>query len=361
MRFRLDNFGQLIISGIKGTSLQADEIDFIKNENLGGVVLFAHNFEDPAQLAELVNSIQKLRDEYPLFIGVDHEGGRIVRFKKHFTQFPSMMEIAKLNSPKLVFEAHEVMGKELSACGINLSFSPCCDILTNPENKAIGDRAFGADAESVEKFISAAIRGLQTNGVLACAKHFPGHGDTTKDSHFDLPLVKTSLEELRQRELVPFVKASKSRVEFMMMGHLLVEALDEKLPTSLSARAYSFLREETKFTKLIITDEMEMKAISDRFSLEEACLMAFTAGSDIVLYRFMDDAKKALLAIREAVKKRTIRKELILEKIHRIELTKKEFLSGYQPIYIPKIVDAFNSPAGHKLIAQVQEARVSKA
>ena len=108
----MDNFGQLIISGIKGTSLDAGEIDFIKNEKLGGIILFSHNFEDPAQLAELVNSIQKLRDEYPLFISVDHEGGRVMRFKKHFTQFPSMMDLAKTSSPKLVFEVHEVMAKD---------------------------------------------------------------------------------------------------------------------------------------------------------------------------------------------------------------------------------------------------------
>src|SRR5690606_20050759 len=191
------------------------------------------NFEDPAQLAELVNSIQKHRDEYPLFISVDQEGGRVVRFKNHFTQFPSMMEVANFNSPKLVYEVHEVLAKELSACGVNLIYSPSCDILTNPENKVIGDRAYGTDAETVEKFISAAIRGLQTNGILACAKHFPGHGDTTKDSHFDLPLVKKSLEELKGQEVLPFIKASKSRVEFMMMAHLMVDCLDDKLPTSL--------------------------------------------------------------------------------------------------------------------------------
>src|SRR5690606_39015320 len=146
--------------------------------------------------------------EYPLFIAVDQEGGRVMRFKRHFTQFPAMMELAKLDSPKLIFEAHEVKAKELAACGINLSFDPVCDILTNPDNKVIGDRAYGSDVETVEKFISAAIRGLQTNGVLACAKHFPGHGGTTKDSHYDLPLVKTTVEEMRARELQPFIKAS---------------------------------------------------------------------------------------------------------------------------------------------------------
>jgi beta-N-acetylhexosaminidase len=348
----VDNFGQLIISGIKGTSLDASEIDFIKNEKLGGIILFPHNFEDPAQLAELVNSIQKHRDEYPLFISVDHEGGRVMRFKKHFTQFPSMMDLAKQNSPKLVFEVHELMAKELHACGINLIFSPCCDILTNPDNKVIGDRAYGTDAETVEKYISAAIRGLQTNGVLACAKHFPGHGDTAQDSHFELPLVKTSIEELRNREMIPFIKASKSRVEFMMMGHLLVDALDEKLPTTLSPKAYEFLRNETKFTKIIITDDMEMKAIADKFSTEEAAVHALNAGTDMLMYRHMEEAVKALKGIREAVKKRTIRKESLIEKLGRIERCKKEHYSNYQPIYIPKIADAFNSNESKKLQEQ---------
>ncbi len=357
----MDNFGQLIISGIKGTSLSPEEIEFIKNEKLGGIILFTHNFEDPAQLAELVNNIQKHRDEYPLFISVDQEGGRVMRFKKHFTQFPSMMEIASLDSPKLVFEVHQVMAKELSACGINLSYSPCCDILTNPENKVVGDRAYGKDAESVEKFISAAIRGLQTSGLLSCAKHFPGHGSTSKDSHFDLPLVKTTMEELRKREMIPFIKASKSRVEFMMMAHLLVDALDDKLPTSLSAKAYEFLRQETKFTKIVITDDMEMKAISDKYSTEEAATMAINAGADMLLYRNMEEAKKALAAIREAVKKKTLKREAVVEKALRIEKCKKENLAEYQPIYIPKIVDSFNTSEAKKLIDHFQTTLVAKA
>ena len=264
-----------------------------------------------------------------------------------------MMDIAKSNSPKLVFEVHEVLAKELAACGVNLIFSPTCDILTNPDNKVIGDRAYGADADTVEKYISAAIRGLQTNGILACAKHFPGHGDTSKDSHFDLPLVKTSIEQLRSREVLPFIKASKSRVEFMMMGHLLVDALDEKFPTSLSKKAYEFLRNETKFTKIVITDDMEMKAVADRFSVEEAAVLAMNAGTDMLLYRFMEDADKALKAIRENVKKRAIRKEDMIEKLGRVERCKKEFLSSYQPIYIPKISDVFNSQEAKNVLNQL--------
>ena len=356
----MDNFGQFVITGIKGTSLSQQETEFIREEKVGGVILFSENFEDPSQLAELVNSIQKLRDEYPLFISTDQEGGRVMRFKKHFTQFPSMMDLARMDSPKLVFEAHEILAKELNACGINLSYSPTCDILTNPDNKVIGDRSYGTDAVTVEKYISAAIRGLQTNGVMACAKHFPGHGDTSKDSHFDLPLVKTTIVQLREREMIPFVKASKSRVEFMMMAHLMVDAIDDKLPTSLSAKAYDFLRQETKFSKIVVTDDMDMKAISDRFTTEEAALMAINAGADILMYRNMENAVKAVNVIREHSKKRLMKKEMLVEKQTRIERCKKENFGNYQPIYIPKIADVFNSQASKSLIDQYNRFLTAK-
>lgn len=348
----MDNFGQYVISGITGTSLTQEETEFIRDEKVGGIILFSHNYENPSQLAELVNSIQKLRDEYPLFISTDQEGGRVMRFKTHFTQFPAMMELARMDSPKLVFEAHLIMAKELSACGVNLSYSPTCDILTNPDNKVIGDRAYGKDALTVEKYISAAIRGLQTNGVLSCAKHFPGHGDTSKDSHVDLPLVKTSLAQLREREMIPFVKASKSRVEFMMMAHLLVDAIDDKLPTSLSLKAYDFLRQETKFSKIVVTDDMDMKAIADRYTTEEAAIMAITAGADMLIYRSPENARKAVNVIREHSKKRLMKKEILIEKQSRIERCKKEYFANYQPIYIPKISDVFNTQDAKSLMDQ---------
>ena len=183
------DLGQLFITGISGVHLNDEEREFIESEQIGGVILFSHNYESPAQLAELINSIQHLRKEYPLFISIDHEGGRIHQFKSGFTWFPSMGELAKLDSPKICFHAHKIMADELKTIGFNLSFSPCCDILTNKDNKVIGDRSFGNSGDVVSKFISSAIRGLQTNGILACAKHFPGHGSTSKDSHFHLPYV----------------------------------------------------------------------------------------------------------------------------------------------------------------------------
>ncbi len=350
----MDFPGNLIITGIKGLSLNDQEKELIKTEKIAGVILFAHNFEDPAQLAELVNSIQALRDEWPLFISVDHEGGRVQRFKKGFTHFASMYDIARADSPKLTYEVHAVMAKELSACGINLSYSPVCDIWTNPENKVIGDRSFGNDIETVEKHVSAAIRGLQTNGVLACGKHFPGHGNTLKDSHYDLPFINESLEELKAREIQPFIRASKSRVEMMMMAHLMIDALDTKNPTTLSPKAYQFLRDETKFTKIVITDDMEMKAIADRHSIEEAAVLAMDAGTDMLLYRYSEDAARAIQAIREALKTKKLKKEKYLDKIARVEECKRENFKEYKPIYVPKISSAFNSPEAKKALETYQ-------
>lgn len=352
--------GSLIITGVKGLTLNEEEKHLIKQEKIGGVVLYSHNYADPAQLAELVNSIQALRDEWPLFISVDHEGGRVVRFAKNFTPFPSMYEISRVDSPKLTYEVHSVMAKELAACGINLSFSPVCDVWTNPDNKIVGDRAFGHSPEEVDKHVSAAIRGLQTNGVLACAKHFPGHGNTLKDSHYDLPLIKDSLDELRAREVQPFVKAAKSRVEFMMMAHLQVDAIDEELPTSLSPKAYAFLRDETKFTKIIVTDEMEMKAISENWSIENAAVMALAGGADMLLYRLAADAEKAIEAIREALKSKKIRREDFLDKIARVDRCKSENLREYKPTYVPKISSAFNSAEAKQTLELYQSLKLKK-
>ena len=337
----LFDVGQLFITGISGLAVTEEEKIFIRENNIGGVILFKHNYSDPGQLAELVNELQTLRDEYPLFISVDQEGGRVRRFQSHFTQFPSMFELGELDSPKLTFEVHKALGEELVACGVNVNYSPTCDIWSNESNKVIGDRAFGKNADIVERNVSAAIRGLHTSNVLACAKHFPGHGNTTKDSHFDLPFVKKSLEELRSEELIPFVKASKSRVEFMMMAHLVVDAIDKDLPCTLSPKAYEFLRSELKFKKIIITDDMEMKAITDHYGFSQAGKLALEAGADILLYRSLEKTKEVFESITENIKQQEIKKNILEPKIKRVLDCKKRFFGEYAPTYIPSLSKAF--------------------
>jgi beta-N-acetylhexosaminidase len=351
----MNEIGQIIMTGISGTTLLPEEADFLEKENIGGVLLFSHNYDNPAQLAELVNSIQQTRKEYPLFIAVDNEGGRVFRFKKQFTQFPPMYEVGLTDSPKLCFHIAKIMADELSACGVNVNFAPVCDIWTNPNNKVIGDRAFGKDEDTVTKFVSSIIRGLQTHKVLSCAKHFPGHGCTTKDSHFDLPIVKRTMEELREDEFKPFIKAIKSRCEFVMMAHLIVDAIDSELPTSLSPKAYKILREELKFNKLIITDDMEMKAISDNYTYEEAAVLAIQAGADVIEYRTMETARRALEGLKEARKTKTIKNERFNESLKRIEQAKKEYLSEYQPVYIPDISKKVNTGASQSLMNEIKD------
>ena len=349
----LKDVGQLFVTGISGLALTEDEKDFLQNSNIGGVIIFKENYSDPAQLAELINEIQTLRDEYPLFVSVDEEGGRVKRFRTHFTQLPAMFEVGKYDSPKLTFELHQLMSQELNACGINVDYSPCCDVWTNKNNKVIGDRAFGSEPELVEKQVSAAIRGLHANNVLACAKHFPGHGDTTKDSHFDLPFVKKSLKELRDLELKPFYRASKSRVEFIMMAHLVVDAIDKELPCTLSKKAYDFLREELKYKKLIVTDDMEMKAITKNYSYPEAAKMALEAGADLLVYRSMDTAKEAYNGVMEYIKERELNKNHLNEKISRVLDCKKRFFKEYKPTYIPGLSKVFKKDQNAELLSQL--------
>lgn len=347
------NLGQLIMTGISGTQLQESEREFLEKNDIGGVLLFAHNYDSPGQLAELVNSIQTCRTEYPLFIAVDHEGGRVVRFKKNFTQFPAALDVASTQSPKMCFNVAKIMAEELLACGVNVNLAPVSDIYTNKNNKVIGDRAYGTTEEEVSKYISAMIRGFQTHNLISCAKHFPGHGDTTKDSHFDLPIVKASLADLRQREIIPFVKAVKARVEMVMMAHLMVDSIDPELPCTLSPQAYNLLRSELKFSKVIITDDMQMKSITDHYGTGEAAVMAIAAGADIVEYKDMDQAMIAYEAIKEAYKIKKIKNADILEKNQRILELKKTYLSDYKPIYIPDLSKKIGTNASQVFIKEL--------
>lgn len=334
--------GQLVFTGLSGLTLTAEEKIFIEKEDIGGVILFSKNYESPAQLAELVNSVQNLRKEYPLFICTDHEGGRVVRFKTQFTQFPPMLEIAKLESPKLVFEVATIMAEELLACGINLNLAPVCDIWNNDQNKVIWDRAFGTNHEVVSKFISSMIRGFETNHLMSCAKHFPGHGNTLKDSHYDLPIVKKPLEEIRSEEFQPFIKAVKARVDMIMMAHIIVEDIDPELPCSLSPKAHNILRNELKYKGLILSDDMQMGAITAHRGTGEAAMMAIRAGSDLVEYRDMEEAILGLEGLKKAQKDKTIKMAEFNDRIERITAAKKAYFTDYKPIYIPDLEKKFS-------------------
>ncbi|RYZ96788.1 MAG: beta-N-acetylhexosaminidase, partial [Proteobacteria bacterium] len=200
-----------------------------------------------------------------------------------------------IGSPKLAFMVAEVMAKELRAVGVNLDFHPLCDIHTRPSNPIIGRRAFGTDDEIVSKMAGAMVRGFVANKMVSSVKHFPGHGDTTLDSHFDLPKVKDTLDELRERELKPFARAIKSRVDMIMTAHILNTSIDPVYPATLSyATLTTLLRKEMRYQKLIISDDMQMDAVAKHFGKEEMIPLSIEAGCDMLIYREMNAGREAM-------------------------------------------------------------------
>ena len=275
--------GSHFIFGLEGTSASDKTLSFIEDFQPAGFILMGPNCESPEQVFDLTMSLQKVSSR-PLLICVDQEGGRVKRLKSPFLQFPEASQLGQKNSPKLVFEASLALGSELRSVGINLDCAPVCDVLTNPKNEVIGNRAYGSDIPVVEALASAMTRGLQKAHVLACAKHFPGHGDTFVDSHIDLPRVTTSLETLERREFLPFKKCIKSGVASMMTAHLVCEGLDKKYPSTLSPNTLHLLNQSLRFNGLIISDDMNMGALSKNYAEEEAIILSVLAGVDLLLY-----------------------------------------------------------------------------
>jgi beta-N-acetylhexosaminidase len=342
--------GQCFFIGFAGLELPSDTAKFIKENSIGGVTLFANNYQNPAQVAELANNLQALRasDDLPLVIAVDHEGGKVQRFKKHFTKFPEARVIGDKDSPKLAYECAEIMAKELRTVGVNVNFSPVADINTNPKNPVIGHRAFGDNEEIVSKMVSAMVRGFITHKVHPVVKHFPGHGDTPQDSHFHLPKIKTPLETILTREVKPFVKAFKAHCEMVMTAHIIVEAVEPKLPATFSRKILQeILREHLRYRGLIISDDMEMKAIADHFGEVDAPLMALEAGVDILLYHTAPVQNRVFEPLLSKLTSPAGAKALanLRTSAQRLAEFKAKHFLPYKPVYIPDIEAIVGSKA----------------
>jgi beta-N-acetylhexosaminidase len=343
--------GQQFMIGFSGLELADETATFLSQAKIGGVILFGHNFESPAQLAELSNQIQECRIGQPLWIAADHEGGKVQRFKKGFTRIPEAALIGKANSPKLTYELGEMMAAELRAVGVNINFCPVADIATNPKNPVIGSRAFGDHEDIVTKISTAIVRGHLVQGVQPCVKHFPGHGDTSTDSHFALPRVDTPLEVLREREFKPFVRAFKSHCSMVMTAHILNSQLDPKLPATLSSRVLrDLLRKEMRYTKLIISDDMEMKAITDHFGAEDAPRMAIEAGCDMLIYRSEAGARHAYASVLKALEDGKLDPVWVLEADARIQEIKKELMISYLPVTVADVAQKVGIPAHQAIV-----------
>ena len=226
--------GQLLMAGFPGTSLTVELRALAREFSLGGVIYFARNVEEPAQVAEVSREIATLTNELAPWVGVDQEGGRVARFKHGFTRWPPMSTLGRSGDVDLARQFARALAVELRAVGVTLDFAPVLDIFTNPKNTVIGDRALAERAEDVATLGVALIEELQRGGIAACGKHFPGHGDTLADSHHDLPLVEHDPDRLRAVEFVPFRAAIAADVASLMSCHVLVPAFDEMRPGTLS-------------------------------------------------------------------------------------------------------------------------------
>ena len=276
--------GQLLIGSLPATTITPEIRSLAREFQLGGVTLFARNVEAPEQVAELSQDLQSLAAGLPLWVAVDQEGGRVARLHAPFTEWPAMATLGRSGDATLAYKFAAALAAELRTVGITLDYAPVLDIHTNPANPVIGDRALGADAETVATLGAAVIRGLQDNGVAACGKHFPGHGDTSVDSHLELPVVEHPPDRIRRVECVPFREAIRNGVAFIMTAHVLIPSLDEEKPATLSPRIVrAMLREELDFDGVILSDDLEMKAIADTYTVQDAAVQAIAAGCDGVL------------------------------------------------------------------------------
>jgi len=322
--------------GFEGLAASADVKALIRGFGAGHVVLFGRNVAEPEQVADLVRELQfAARDaghERPLLVAVDQEGGRVARLKDPWTIWPPARAVGRAGSEETAREMAEAVAEELKACGIRYDLAPCVDVDTNPRNPVIGDRSFGDDPDLVGRIGAAMIRGFQESGVAACAKHFPGHGDTDVDSHLDLPSIEHSRARLEDVELRPFRKAIEAGVATVMASHLLVREIDDALPAVLSPKAVNgLLRGDMGFTGVVVTDDLEMKAVAKHWTPAQISVMAAKAGCDLLaICRSPDAQVEAIESLIRALEAGEIPFKEAEAAEGRVRALKERFLAGYR-------------------------------
>ena len=301
-------------------------------EGAGGVILFARNASTAAAVSALAGDIRRAASESRRpapFVSIDHEGGRVMRAREGFTAVPEMRHIGAAG-PEEAARVGALFARELRACGIDVNFAPVVDVDSNPANPVIGARSFSRDPARVGACASAFIRAMQAGGVAACAKHFPGHGDTHVDSHLDLPVLPHGLDRLAAVELLPFRDAIAAGVASVMTAHVVFEALDPGVPATMSARAVDgLLRRELGFGGVIFSDDLEMKAIADRMDFGEACVRAVEAGCDCLLVcHELERQRAAIAALADAICSGRLPRERIARSHARLDALSSAYVRG---------------------------------
>lgn len=308
--------------------------------DLGGMTFFGRlgNIESPEQVAGLAFDVRNLGVELPAWAAVDQEGGRVARLRSPFTEWPPMAVLGRSDDAALAGKFAAALAAELAAVGISLDYAPVLDIHTNPKNPVIGDRALGERPDIVAKLGRVIIEELQRTGVAACGKHFPGHGDTATDSHVELPIVEHPPDRLRAIEFEPFRAAIDAQVAFIMTAHVLVTSIDDERPATLSPKIVQrLLRDELGFTGVIVSDDLEMKAIAGTYAPGEAAVAAIAAGCDTVLMcgsgKIAEVARQveALEALIHAVEDGRLPIKRVEAALERNRQAKERFLKEWRP------------------------------
>lgn len=328
-----EKIAQMLIISSPENEVDESLEETIKNVKPGGFILTADNFSTYEQTLTLVKNLQKLSD-LPMIIAIDQEGGKVQRLNNLTdlkpTSLPAMYYLGKMNDENLAYEVGKLMATEMRTLGINVVFAPVLDIYSNPDNEVIGTRSFGHNSAIVSQIAISLGKGLNDGKVVPTYKHFPGHGDTSVDSHQSLPIIDKSLEELYKEELIPFKTAIENQAEIIMIGHLaLPQITGSNLPSSLSKEIITnLLRKDLGYTGLVISDALNMKALTDNYSSEEIYELAINAGTDLLL--MPDSPANALKIIKEKVETGLIKEDTINESVKRILTFKDQHLKDYE-------------------------------
>ncbi len=291
--------GQMLMTGFEGTTLNRQTEDLIRNHHVGGLILFSRNYENPEQLHALIRNLQEAAAStstgLPLFISVDQEGGRVARLTEPFTKYPPLCCVGHAQSESLASRFGRALATELKDVGINMDYAPVLDVHTRPENPIIGDRAIASDPQTVARLANAFIQGFRDAGVIPVGKHFPGPGDTRLDSHLDLPTVQRDAATLEAVELLPFKETIARGLEVVMTAHVIYTAWDEKNPATFSKTILqNILRQRLGFEGIIMSDDLEMKAVADYYDFDDMARIGIDAGLDMFLICNNTDKARAL-------------------------------------------------------------------
>jgi beta-N-acetylhexosaminidase len=283
---KLQRIGHHLVVGLSGTTLSDDDKRVLSELKPVGVIFFAKNFRHGTpyevwlqSFKELIEQVREYTERDSMFITLDHEGGTVIRTPLPITRFPHAFLLGNLAS-----EVAKATALELRSLGINVSWAPVADVFSNPKNPVIGPRSFGTTPESAAQGVRDYYLGLKDTGIIGCAKHFPGHGDTSQDSHIELPTLNLTVEDLRNREIIPFKALIDEQIPLIMTAHILFPQIDANVPATLSKPILqSILREELGFEGVVVSDDLDMKAVSDMFTKSGTVTQAFHAGCDLFI------------------------------------------------------------------------------